>query len=107
MNLKTRLTRIEQGIDVARLSDDQLQRLDMSRLSLAQIQSLDVTKLTVQQLETIGFENMTSGQVNALADLIDPETKAWIKSLSDEELRAAAEGRYERWEPGYKGESNA
>jgi hypothetical protein len=110
-NLLSRVTKIETGIDVARLSREQVQMLDMSKLSLSQQAALDVTLLTMDQIVQLGFENLTDAQLSAITNgecsWISREESAWIRSLSDDELDAAAEGRYERWEPGYKPELNA
>lgn len=108
--LLSRVTKIETSIDVARLTREQVQMLDMSKLSREQLAALDITLLTMDQVVAMGFENLTDEQLTAITNgecyWMPPEEAAWIHSLSDEELNALAEGRYERWEPGYKPESS-
>ena len=109
--LLSRVTKIETGIDVRRLTREQIQMLDMSKLSREQLAAIDVTLLTMNQVVAMGFENLTDEQLTAIANgecyWMPPEDAAWIHSLSDEELDAVAEGRYERWEPGFKPELSA
>ena len=109
--LLSRVTKIETGIDVTRLTREQVQMLDMSKLSREQMAAIDVTVLTMTQVVQIGIENLTDEQLNAITNgecaWMSREDSAWIHSLSDEELDAVAEGRFERWEPGYKPELSA
>jgi hypothetical protein len=106
--LESRVAKIETGIDIAQLSREQAQMLDVSKLSRAQCEALDITLLTMNQVVQVGFENLTDAQLNAITNgecaWMSREDSAWIHSLSDDELDAVAEGRYERWEPGYKPE---
>jgi hypothetical protein len=99
-NLKNRVNKVMAGIDVTRLSGEQLRMLDVTRLTFDQRQRLDVTQLTDEQIYQIGFENMTDGQLNALV-CADEDERLWVESLSDDELDAVAEGRLWRWKPGY------
>lgn len=109
--LLSRVTKIETSIDVRRLTREQIQMLDVSKLSRAQCEALDVTRLTMDQIVQVGFENLTDEQLSAITNgecaWMSREDSAWIHSLSDDELDAVAEGRYERWEPGYKPELSA
>ena len=106
MRLKERIDRITAGIDVARLSREQVQTLDLSKLSREQWAAIDISLLTMNQVLQIGFENLTGEQMSAIADgecyWLPREDSVWLRSLSDEELDAVAEGRYERWEPGHR-----
>lgn len=106
-SLLSRVAKLETGIDVARLSDDQLRRLDAKRLSLAQIQALDVAKLTDEQALALDVSILTDEQLDALQDRCGPEAIALIKSMSDEELRALAEMRLCVWLPGYRPDLSA
>ena len=112
-SLQSRVAKIETGIDVRRLTREQIQMLDVSKLSREQLAAIDITLLTMNQVVEIGFENITDEQLNAITNgecewlPRDDAQWQWIHGLSDEELEAAAEGRYERWEPGYRPESSA
>ena len=111
MRLKERIDRITAGIDVARLSREQVQTLDVSKLSREQWAALDITCLTVNQILEIGFDNLTEKQLDAIikgeCSWMSRGDAEWLHGLSDEELDAVAEGRYERCEPGFKPELSA
>jgi hypothetical protein len=104
MSLKTRVGKIESGLDVAMLSGEQQRMLDIRKLSVAQLRALDVLQLTDEQLWQIDFRVLTVAQIDALSSTCDEATRAWLESLSDEELRVAAEGRLSPWWPWYRGE---
>jgi pyruvate dehydrogenase complex dehydrogenase (E1) component len=109
-SLKSRISRIETGIDVARLSDEQLKRLDFSRPSREQVQSLDIARLTDEQVVKLDFKDLTAAQLAAVSKDFDekfPEMAAVIESMADEELTAIKEWRLCPWHPGYRGEFGA
>src|ERR1044071_5423537 len=95
--LLSRMAKIEQGIDVSWLSDDQLRRLDVRKLSRQQIQSLDVTKLTDEQIKAIGPDALTDEQLEALSSGCPAEIAAIIESMTDDELQAVIEMRVCVW----------
>lgn len=105
--LQTRLTKIETGIDVTKLASEQIRLLDVSKLTREQWAALDVDLLTEQQIMQIGLENLTDAQLSQLHATLSAEQARWLESLSDDELTAVAEGRFELWVPGYRPESNA
>jgi hypothetical protein len=100
-SLKSRIRRIETGLDVSRLSREQIHLLDISKLTREQKEALDATHLTDKQIFSIGMENLTCAQLDALSDLCPSETAAHIETLNAEELNAVAEGRMCVWFPGY------
>jgi hypothetical protein len=109
-NLKSRIRKVETGIDVARLNDEQLKRLDISRLSFEQVQALDVTGLSIDQLVQLDVKSLTDAQLVAVRNRYDeenPKMSATIRGMTDEELRAAKEGRLWLCYPGYIHDSNA
>jgi len=108
MNLEQRIRRIETGLDVSRLSREQLRMLDMSKLTRGQVQSLDVSQLTDEQLFQLDFKSLTDAQLAAVSKGFDeqyPEMAAVIHSMGDEELKAVKERRLDVWYPGYSPDS--
>jgi hypothetical protein len=106
-SLKSRISRIETGIDVARLSDEQLKRLDFSRLSREQVQSLDVARLTEDQVLQLDFADLTDAQLGDVIKGFDekyPDMQRVIHAMADEELTAVKEMRLCPWYPGCTGE---
>jgi hypothetical protein len=106
-SLKSRIRRIETGIDVARLSDEQLKRLDFSRLSREQIQALDIRRLTEDQVIQLDFANLTDAQLDAVIKGFDekyPDMQRVIHAMADEELTAVKDMRLCPWYPGYTGD---
>lgn len=109
-NLGSRIRRVETGIDVTRLSREQIQLLDVSRLSIEQIHALDLTQLTEAQCLQLDIDKLSSAQLEVVCDEYDrqhPEMRAVFRSMSDEELDAVKRGRLSPWHPGYTGEFNA
>lgn len=103
-SLKFRIRKIETGLDVARLTAAQVRLLDVSRLTREQIESLDGLHLTDEQIDLIGLDNLTDAQIEAINkgyDVKYPKMREVVRSLSDEELTAAREGRLDLWYPGY------
>lgn len=106
-SLQSRVEKMETGIDVSKLAPEQIQMLDMSKLSREQWAALDILLLTGEQIMQIGLRNLTDEQLTTLGGALRAEEQRWLDSLSDEELDAVVDGDYERWEPGFKPESNA
>jgi hypothetical protein len=106
-NINSRLTRIERELDYSCLRGEQLRRLDVRKLSRQQIQSLDVMQLSDEQIFAIGLDSLSDHQLEALSGNCSPEIEAIIETMTDDELRAAAEGRMCVWYRGYKGELTA
>jgi hypothetical protein len=103
-SLKSRIRNIETGLDVSRLSREQIRMLDISRLTREQKESLDGEHLTDEQIYSIGIDNLTDAQLTAIIKDSDekyPELQAVIHSMSNEELTAVKEGRLNIWYPGY------
>ena len=100
-SLKSRIRKIETGLDVSRLSREQIQMLDISRLTREQKESLDGEHLTDEQIYSIGLDNLTMAQLEAIGGKCSPEVDAHIKTLSVDELNAVSEGRMWIWFPGY------
>jgi hypothetical protein len=103
-SLKSRIRKVETGIDVARLNDEQLKRLDLARLSFEQVQALDVTGLSIDQLVQLDVKSLTDAQLVAIRNSYDeenPKMSATIRGMTDEELAATREGRLSLWYPGY------
>jgi hypothetical protein len=108
-SLKSRIRKVETGLDVSRLSREQVQLLDVSRLSFAQVQSLDVSQLTDEQIVRLDFAHLTDAQLETVGRGFDekfPEMAAIIHQMSDEELTAVKERRLDLWYPGCTGEWN-
>src|ERR1051325_10392585 len=103
-NLKSRIRRIETGLDVSRLSREQVGLLDVSKLTREQRAALNGSHLTAEQIFSIGIKNLTDGQLAALSKGFDeqhPEMAAVIRQMSDEELTAVKERRLDIWYPGF------
>jgi hypothetical protein len=108
-SLKARIRRIETGLDVSRLSREQLRMLDMSKLSREQVQFLDVSQLTNEQLFQLDLKSLTDEQLAAVSKGFDekfPEMAAIIHQMNDEELTAVKERRLDLWYPGCTAELN-
>jgi hypothetical protein len=106
-NLKSRIRRIETGLDVGRLSREQVQLLDVSKLTREQRAALDGSHLTDEQIDLIGLDKLTDAQLAAVSKGFDeryPEMAAVIHVMSDEELTAVKERRLDVWYPGFNGE---
>lgn len=103
-SLKQRIRRIETGLDVTRLSREQVRLLNVSKLSREQMEALDATHLTNEQVFSIGLDNLTDEQIAALSKGFDeqcPEMAAVIRQMSDEELTAVKERTLDIWFPGF------
>lgn len=88
MTLKSRVERIESGIDYAALSPEQVARLDVTRLSKQQVQRLNVLHLTETQMSLLNLRDLSDEQLEVVAGEVPAEVQAWLDSLSDEELAA-------------------
>lgn len=93
MTLKSRVERIESGIDYAALSREQVARLDIRKLTVPQLPALNVAHLTEAQLESLSVRDLSDAQIDDILASSPPEVRAWLQSLSDEELLAVKEGK--------------
>jgi hypothetical protein len=102
-SLKSRIRRIETGLDVSRLSREQVQLLDISKLTREHTQALNISQLTDGQIVQLDFAHLTDAQLADVSKGFDeqyPEMAAVIHQMSDEELTAVKERRLDIWFPG-------
>ena len=91
MTIKSRIEKIESGIDMSMLSPQQVTSIDVTRLTDQQIHSLPILYLSDEQLGMIGVHRLSDRQLNEFLSAMPPEERAWLKSLSDDELRRMIE----------------
>ncbi|MEN3335648.1 MAG: hypothetical protein V7641_5013 [Blastocatellia bacterium] len=92
MTLRSRVERIESGIDIAALTPAQVVRLDVTMLTKAQLQASNISHLTEDQLCMLNVRDLSDAQIDAIHEASPPEVRAWLESLTDDELRAIING---------------